>query len=199
MGGVIQLKSRSEESDMLSDAVLLAACGNGDTAALGTLFRRHNRTVYRFLARMAPLDHGCLDDLVQNTFLAARESAHRYRGKSAVVTWLLAISANILKNHIRSETRRRKAIETIKEMPMPPGDSPEKRLEQQLMMSQLARQLNGMSHKLKVVFVMCDLEGIPGTDVARTLNLREGTVWRRLHEARKQLRLALSKQRGEGR
>jgi RNA polymerase sigma-70 factor (ECF subfamily) len=56
-----------------------------------------------------------------------------------------------------------------------------------------------MSHKLKVVFVMCDLEGIPGVEVACTLSLREGTVWRRLHEARKQLRLALCKPKGRWR
>jgi RNA polymerase sigma-70 factor, ECF subfamily len=199
VGTLVPYHSAGGASEELSDAVLLAACGNGDTAALGSLFRRHSRTVYRFLARMAPLDHAFRDDLVQNTFLAARQSAHRYKGESPVVTWLLAIAANLLKNHIRAETRRRKAMASLKETPASPDDSPERNVEQQIMMTRLAEALNGMSHKLKVVFVMCDLEGIRGVEVAGALRLREGTVWRRLHEARKQLRLALGKPKGRWR
>ena len=38
---------------------------------------------------------------------------------------------------------------------------------------------------------MCELEGIKGVEVARILGMREGTVWRKLHEARIKLRDAL--------
>jgi len=36
--------------------------------------------------------------------------------------------------------------------------------------------------------LLCDLEGLKGTDAARALGIPEGTVWRRLHEARTRLR-----------
>jgi DNA-directed RNA polymerase specialized sigma24 family protein len=43
-----------------------------------------------------------------------------------------------------------------------------------------------------VTFVLCDLEEIPGVEVARTLRVPEGTIWRRLHVARKRIRSALT-------
>ena len=55
----------------------------------------------------------------------------------------------------------------------------------------LAPALARLSHELREVFVLGDVEGIPGVEVARALDLRQGTVWRRLHEARRRLRLAL--------
>ena len=200
MGPVVNLRPVSSPTGTLSDIRLVAAVAAGDADALGTLFERHNRSVYRFLARMAPLDRGCFDDLVQNTFLAAREGAGRFRGKSEVKSWLLAIAANVLKNHIRGEIRRRRAMDRMKSMPCDTAaPSPETTFEAEVAMRHVVRALDDMSHKLKVVFVMCDLEGIPGTEAARCLNLREGTVWRRLHDARHQLRRAIETEQGDRR
>ena len=58
------------------------------------------------------------------------------------------------------------------------------------LISEAQRQL---PHDLRVVFVMCDLEDVPGAEGARILGLREGTLWRRLHEARKALRAGLER------
>ena len=38
---------------------------------------------------------------------------------------------------------------------------------------------------------MCDVEEIPGVEVAEVLGVPEGTLWRRLHQARRALRAAL--------
>ena len=190
-GRVVPLRPKARVSDDLSDRALLAACGSGDTVALGVLFRRHSRKVYRFLARMAPLDHDLLDDWVQSTFLSAQNSANRYKGNSSVLTWLLAIAGNILKNHVRGETRRRRALGMIEAMPVPPSKAPDTEYEHRQIMACIASELAVMSYKMRVVFVMCVLEGIPGCEVARTLGLRQGTVWRRLHVARKQLSAAV--------
>jgi DNA-directed RNA polymerase specialized sigma24 family protein len=59
----------------------------------------------------------------------------------------------------------------------------------------IERVLEALPHDLRVAFVLCDLEGISGVDAARTLGVRPGTVWRRLHEARKELRARLEEGR----
>ena len=38
---------------------------------------------------------------------------------------------------------------------------------------------------------MCELEETPGKDAAEALGVPEGTLWRRLHEAREALRRAM--------
>jgi RNA polymerase sigma-70 factor (ECF subfamily) len=55
------------------------------------------------------------------------------------------------------------------------------------LMRRLASAIDELPHDLRVVFLLCEMEGISGTDAARALGLRPGTVWRRLHDARKRL------------
>ena len=51
---------------------------------------------------------------------------------------------------------------------------------------------------LREVFVLCVLEKQPGKVVAKMLSIPKGTVWRKLHQARKQLRLAIYGVQDEG-
>src|SRR5438046_3753449 len=44
-------------------------------------------------------------DLVQETFLQALKSAHRFRGDSAVYTWLHGILRNLCCRHLRPQKR----------------------------------------------------------------------------------------------
>jgi len=55
----------------------------------------------------------------------------------------------------------------------------------------LAAALDRLPHDLRTVYVLCDLEDLPGVEAARVLGLRDGTLWRRLHEARRALREAI--------
>ena len=171
----------------MTDEALVAACGKGDRAALGALFDRHHRCVYRFLARFAGTDDRDLDDLVQATFVEVLRSAARFGGRSAVRTWLLGIAHNVVRHHVRSEVRRRKALEAVAEAPADPGATPDAEAERRQQLARLAKALAELSEPLRVVFVMCDLEQVPGVEAARVLGLRPGTVWRRLHDARKAL------------
>jgi RNA polymerase sigma-70 factor (ECF subfamily) len=87
----------TEPTEALSDAALVAACGAGDTEALGALFDRRQGDVRRFLFRLAGTDARDLDDLVQMTFLEALRASARFRGGSTVKTWLFGIAANIVR------------------------------------------------------------------------------------------------------
>ena len=56
------------------------------------------------------------------------------------------------------------------------------------MMERLSAALDALPHDLRVAFVLCDVEEVPGVEAARALGVRQGTMWRRLHDARKRLR-----------
>jgi DNA-directed RNA polymerase specialized sigma24 family protein len=60
--------------------------------------------------------------------------------------------------------------------------------ERRELVQRLSRLVASLPHDLRVVYVMCDLEELPGVEVARALAVPEGTLWRRLHEARRCLR-----------
>lgn len=84
-----------------TDVFLMAQTAEGDTEAFTRLYERHFNTVVRFLAkRSAPeVPHA---DLAQEVFLRVWRSAGRFRRRSAVRTYLLAIAANVLREFIAS-------------------------------------------------------------------------------------------------
>lgn len=175
----------------LSDEALLSACGIGDTAALGELYERFHPVVYRVLSRLVGATCAELDDLVQATFIEVMRAAARYQRRSSVRSYVLGIASNIARHHHRSQ-HRRKCMEIS--LP-PPGSSPcepEQAASQREFMQRLLVALDDLPHDLREAFVMCDLEEVAGVDVARALGVREGTLWRRLHEARRALRCALT-------
>jgi RNA polymerase sigma-70 factor (ECF subfamily) len=197
-GEVIPLASRrapDEPRPQVSDEALLAACAVGDVASLGALFDRHHDALRGFLERLARAFADEIDDLVQTTFVEVWRAARRFRGGAAVRTWIFAIASNLVRRRIRTEGRKRAALAELAAVPsLPPpahGERPDDATIRAQLVQRLAPALARLSHELREVFVLCDVEGIPGVEVARALDLRQGTVWRRLHEARRRLRLAL--------
>ena len=186
------LSSGGEVSgDESSDQRLVAACADGDLEALGALFDRHHRAVYAFLSRLSGTDDRDVDDLVQATFLEASASARRFRGQAAVRTWLFGIAAHVASHHTRADIRRRSLhVRAAEQAPVQANDSIEA-AERRDVALRVAAALASLPHDLRVVFVMCAVEEIPGPQVAGVLGIREGTLWWRLHEARKALRSML--------
>jgi RNA polymerase sigma-70 factor (ECF subfamily) len=181
------------EDEKLSDAALVAALAVGDNAALGVLFDRHHRGVFAFLSRLAGTDHRDLDDLVQATFLEALRSAKRYRGDSPVHRWLFGIAANVVRHHVRSEIRRKSFQTRLAIQPRRAPTEPSAVAEREQLVQRVRSAVDNLPHKQKVVYTMCELEETPGVEVAKILDMREGTVWRLLYQARLALRAALER------
>jgi RNA polymerase sigma-70 factor (ECF subfamily) len=190
-GKLIALRRVTGEPSEMSDVALLAACAVGETAALGALFDRHRTMVHRFLARLAGADQRNTDDLVQETFLQVNRSAARFRGRSAVRTWMLGIAVNVSRRHGRSEARRRAATTDFIGQPQRSPMTPDETARKRQFAQHLQRALAGLPQDLREAFVMCDLEEIAGAEAATALGIRQGTLWWRLSEARKALRTAL--------
>lgn len=184
LGQLIQLRPATRIED-LSDEGLAAACATGDRAAQGLLFERHVDAVHRFISRMRTSDASAVDDLVQATFIAAFDSAHRFVGPK-LSSWLYGIAVNVMRTYVRKEIARRRIATTLAEQPsvdsVAPRDADAPRVR---------AAIESLSPKLRAVIVMIDLEGASGADAAAALRIPEGTVWRRLSDARAKLRDAL--------
>jgi RNA polymerase sigma-70 factor (ECF subfamily) len=180
---------RPERGEVLPDEALLAACAKGDNTAVEELFQRHGDRVHGVLARLGGLDQKDLEDVVQATFLTVQRSARRFDRRSAVGTWIVGIALNIGRRQVRGEVRRRSAMLAVAEShPRHPGAGPEEQASHRQLMGRLLTGFEALPADQRTVFVLCDLEGMRGVDVARALRIPEGTVWRRLHDARLRLR-----------
>jgi len=190
---LVPLRRLSGDVTELSDQALLAACGTGDRAALGALFDRFHTAVYRFIARLQTVDDAARDDIVQATFLELPRTAPHFRGASSVRTWILGISANVARHYRRDEDRRRAKLERCARHPAELPALPDAEVERRRLLMQIAAALRGLPYDQQVAFVLCDVEQLPGVEVAHALDIPEGTLWRRLHVARKALREALGR------
>ena len=178
-------------STEMSDEALLAACAIGENVALGALFDRHHDAVRRFLARLSGTDDRDLDDLVQMTFETLPRAARRFDGRSAVKTWLFGVASNVARHHVRSEIRRKRVAEAAATDPRPDAVDGSEDVLQRERSQRLHDAIVALPARLREAFVLVYLENIPGAEVARLVGAREGTIWKRLHQARAQLREAL--------
>ena len=192
-GKLFSLRRPGEATASMSDEALLAATATGDLAALDALFERFHVVVYRFLGRFAATDEAEHDNLVQATFLEARRGARRFRGGSSVKTWILGIAANLARHHLRGERRRRDKHARYAEELHVVLEQPDQHVERRELMRAIAEALAGLPHDQRVAFVLCDLEDIPGVEAARVVGVPQGTLWRRLHFARKAMRAAVER------
>ncbi len=187
---VIPIRRIEGTASEMSDESLVAACGTGDAAALGALFDRYHDTALRFLARLSGTDDRDLDDLVQLTFEAMSRAAARFDGRSSVRTWVLGIANNVARHHVRAEIRRKRVTDVASTIAVTAGDAAADTMERERS-RRLGEAIASLPSSLKETFVLVYLEGVSGPDVARLLGVREGTVWKRLHQARAQLRQLL--------
>jgi RNA polymerase sigma factor (sigma-70 family) len=187
---IVPLKRIEGAPSEMSDEALVAAAATGESAALGALFDRYYDAVRGFLARMSGTDDRDLDDLVQVTFETVPRAARRFDGRAQVRTWLLGVANNVARHHVRTEIRRRRLSEAVAADARTPSDATATILERERA-ERLRQAIAGLPPKLREVFVLVYLEGVPGPEVADLLGVREGTIWKRLHEARAHLRATL--------
>lgn len=174
-----------------SDERLLAACAAGERQALGVLFDRHHAVVHRYLVRFAGVDADEAEDLLQATFIEVLGSARRFRGECAVRTWILGVATNLARKVIRGDVRRKRMLRVEEEAPRVGVSTPEADATRAELLGRLQVALAKLSDDVRAAFVMCELEEVRGVEAARVLGVPEGTLYRRLFEARRALRAAL--------
>ena len=186
-GEIVALRpSDAVRVEELSDEGLVAACAIADRAARALLFERHVDCVHRFVARMRASDADTVDDLVQQTFLAAFTAAGTFRGGN-VRGWLYGIAANLVRTYARGEIRRKAALQVVADLTPAP-----RRPRDPVVVARLQAAIEQLPHDLRAALVLVDLEGEKGSDAADALGVPAGTLWRRVFHARKAVREALA-------
>lgn len=176
-----------------SDADLMRACVDGDTAALAQVFDRHHAAVHRCALRLLAGNAADADDIVQQTFLTAYRSAARFDGGAALRPWLLGIAARHVRHRRRAFARLTRLLGRVRAQPVsrPPG--PERRVADRERIGHLEAAIEQLPPLAHEAFVLCEIEQVRGVDAAAALGVPEGTIYRRLHDARRRLQAMLRK------
>lgn len=197
-GSLAPIRRIHGDTAELTDEALVAACAVDDEAALGALYDRYHLLVFRVLSRVAASTGDEIDDLVQMTFLEVWKSAAKFRKEGQVRSWIVRIGINVARHYIRGEVRRRRAHEGYALMPVSPTAVPDDQVAGSQLVARVWSTLGQLSHERRTAFVLCELEGFSGPEAAEIMKVRPGTIWRRVHEARKALRSALQEEAKRG-
>jgi RNA polymerase sigma-70 factor (ECF subfamily) len=163
------------------------------------LFRSHADQVFRIVTSLLGPGASRADaqDLTQQVFLAAHRALPTFRGESAPLTWLYGIASRLVLMHLRSWGRQRRLRAALELEPMQPRDL-ESSLIARDQLRRVWRALMRISPKKRVVYVMIEIEGMSGKEVAEVLKVPEATVRTRLLHARLDLAKALKREHDGG-
>ena len=185
-------RARIDDDVTVSDAELLAGIAGGALGPLGELFDRHHAGVRAFAERLLP-NRADADDLVQETFLTASRAAASFEGEGSARPFLFGVAAQIARRRRRSFARLRAMLESLAKAPEPVSRTPEDDVSRGEHGALLEGALARLSHDHREVVSMVDLGGLSGVEAAKALGVPAGTVWRRLHEARAELRASIQR------
>ncbi len=91
-----------------SEAALVERCTAGEQSACAELVAGHERMVFQLAFHMLG-DRDEALDLSQDVFLSVFRTIHKFRGQSALKTWIYRIVINHARNRQRWWRRRHKA------------------------------------------------------------------------------------------
>jgi len=175
-------------TDPATDAELLARVSAGDLGALGDVYQRHRADVRTFVRR-AMNGHHDTDDVLHNTFLTAARIADRFDGRESCRPWLIGIAARLVQQRSQKLARvarylaRLASARLVAHDPVPELDA----------RNDLAYALGHLSAAKRVVILMAEVEGMTCAEIADALKIPIGTVWTRIHHARRELLAALER------
>ena len=157
------------------------------TLDIAGLFDTHGAFITRVIERLTGAGPH-VDDLLQETFIVAFQKAHRFDATRAnASSWLYGIAANLCRRHGRSQMRLGRFVSRFAVHTELQGkaEKPDRAMIREEEIQTVRRAIQKLPFKQREVFVLFELEEMEGKEIGALLNLKEGTVWTRLHYARK--------------
>lgn len=158
------------------------------------LFRQHAGFVASFLYRLGAREAE-IDDLVQDVFLAAHRKGGYRPGAASATTFLaqLALEAHHGKRRRDSRWHAAQSADAARAASGSQPTDPSQALAAKRAAERLERALVAMDPGHRAVFILFELHGESCEAIAAGLDLKIGTVYSRLHTARRAFRAAATR------
>jgi len=164
------------------DFGLVEACRRGEERAMEALYHQYKRRVYGLVTRI--VGPGDADEVAQEVFVRIFRGLPKFRGDSALGTWIYRLSVNaaisFATRRSRQPTPAAEMLERV-EAPVPARRDPH-------LVGRLEDALLKLPPGYRAVLVLHDVEGLSHDECAAILGCRVGTSKSQLHKARARMR-----------
>lgn len=155
----------------------------------GTFWAEHARFVEHTLARLG-VDPTDREDLRQEVFIVVIKRLADYEARGRHRAWLFGICLRVVAGYRRRGYRRHERVASFAtpcQTPAP-GDDPEQAAVERSRRRELDGILARMDPERRAVLVMFELDELDCAQIARSAAIPVGTVYSRLHAARRQFK-----------
>ncbi|MFZ3056147.1 MAG: RNA polymerase sigma factor [Smithella sp.] len=183
--------------DHKSEAEIVAKVLNGDRQAYALLVEEYKTPIYNLAYRMTGNSQDA-DDLTQETFLRAFNQLFRYDTKRSFFTWLYTISLNIIRNHLKKNSTRRRDDFRQREKISGTGEFDDKQVALQESRDRdegrkereekLESCLQKLSPELRELMILRFYQGLPFEAIAEITGLSLSAIKMRVYRGLEKLR-----------
>jgi RNA polymerase sigma-70 factor (ECF subfamily) len=156
------------------------------SAELQALVDEHWPTVLAFARRVARRPHDA-EDIAQQTFFQAFGAWERFEHRSSVRTWLLRIAVRVAMRVLRGREPSHDRLETGEGPEARDGAEPVGALVEAERSAVVRRAIENLARGHRLVLTLFALEGLAHAEIAEVMECPQGTVWSRLHHAKRAL------------
>ncbi|ACY16665.1 RNA polymerase sigma factor [Haliangium ochraceum] len=168
-----------------TEAAIIAGCRRGEKRAREALYHQYKRRVFGLVTRI--VGPGEAEEVAQDAFVRIFRGIPKFRGDSALGTWIYRLAVNAALTHA---TRRKRHFhagdEVLAEVAAPAQVSRDPNLA-----ARLERALAELPPGYRAIMVLHDIEGLSHEECANILGCRVGTSKSQLHKARARMRTLL--------
>jgi len=187
-GGAIPVTSVDEQRRS-REAELVRRAQAGDRIAFEQLYREYADGVFHVALRILG-DASLSQDVLQEVFVVVFRRIETWRGEGSLKAWLYQIS---IRCALRAKRRRPFTLDfENEEEATPPAvrDPPPAEMD---FRKAVDREIQRLPTRARMVFVMHVVEGLTHPEIARILEVDEGTSKSQLHYARSLLKRRLAR------
>lgn len=173
----------------VTDDQLVQRCQSGDLDALGDVYARYERAVFRYAYHL--LGHReDADDVMQETFFRAFRAMPTFRQDCSLHTWLLKICGNLCRDKMKAQIRRPEVAYDPQVTENIIADDrhsidPAKIIEKRQTAELILRALRGLPEPQREIIVLYEIEQLRYQQIAQVLGCSEASVKLRLFRARR--------------
>ncbi|MEU5535825.1 RNA polymerase sigma factor [Streptomyces sp. NPDC020362] len=171
------------------DERLIKAAQDGDVASLATVVMESQPHVRKFAKSLcaSPQD---AEDAAQEALIVLYRKIGTLRATGALASWMFRIVRNECLRQVRLLVSR--SDERAAEPEASAEPSAEDAVLRRLEVERIAAAVGSLPRDQRQVLIMRDVQGLPGSVVARSLGLSTAAMKSRLHRARAALRHSLA-------
>jgi RNA polymerase sigma-70 factor (ECF subfamily) len=191
-----------------TDAELVVLCQNNDESAFEELIKRHQRTVFSQLFRLAP-EWSDSADLAQEAFIRIWRGIGKLQNPKAFRSWLTQIVTNLFYDELRKRPRQLSTVSLDQSFDSEDDQDaytrdvkddsagPDELCQRQELNLVVQNAMSSLPEQFRTVIVLREMEGLSYEEIAAITKADLGTVKSRISRARTKIQHLLVPYLGE--